>query len=90
MTEGTFRSRIGDTFHLVEGEIDLTLVDVDEQGPSAFALLFEGSAESMVVQSTYTFVAPDGATMPIFIVPLGPGESGAAVYEAVFTAPPPD
>jgi hypothetical protein len=90
LTAEAFRDRIGGSFDVEEVGVELTLTTVDDTGPQSFALLFEGPADAPLGQATYTFGASDGSTLTIFIVPIGPGASGAPVYEAVFSSPPPD
>lgn len=85
----TLRRRVGMILHVEEGDIDVELTEVSELSPDAYSVLFEGPPEPVLRQSTYTFRMDDDATLLIFIVPLGPGASGAMVYEAVFTAAPP-
>lgn len=88
LTVEAFRDRIGAGFDVDDVGVELTLTTVDDTGPRSFALLFEGPAGTPLGQATYTFRGSDGSAMAIFIVPIGPGASGAPVYEAVFTGPP--
>jgi hypothetical protein len=88
-TIDTLRRGVGTILHVEEGDIDVELTEFSELRPNAYSVLFEGPAEPVLRQSTYTFRTDGDATLKIFIVPLGPGASGAMVYEAVFTATPP-
>jgi hypothetical protein len=50
----------------------------------AFALLFRGPKTPVLPQQTYQFDFEPLGAVEIFIVPLGPDESGMR-YEAIFT-----
>lgn len=89
LTIESFQNQTGSTFRIEEADLTVELSEVGESVPGAFSVLFHGPPEPVLAQATYTFSQPDGAPQPIFIVPIGRAESGAVVYEAVFTAGPP-
>lgn len=89
LTIERFQNHTGSTFRIEEADLAVELSEVVGSAPGAFSVLFNGPSEPVLAQATYTFTAPDGSTLPIFIVPIGRAESGAVVYEAVFTAAPP-
>jgi hypothetical protein len=84
-TIDTLRHRVGTVFHIDEGGIDVELTEIAELRPNSFSVVFEGPAEPVLSQATYTFRADD-VSLLIFVVPIGPRDTGAMGYEAVFTS----
>jgi hypothetical protein len=93
-TIDTFRPLVGASFR-VEGDdtpLELELVAVDQLGEeggassrrSPFSLVFRGPAEPLLPQRIYPFENDALGRFEIFIVPIGPDESGMG-YEAIFT-----
>lgn len=84
MSAGSFRDHVGRCARVDSVDQQWLLAEVVERDPTSFSLLFEGEAEPIVAQGTYSFRWSDGETAEIFVVPLGPGANGNPVYEAVF------
>jgi hypothetical protein len=90
----TFSGRIGDRFRIRADEsvvveailTEATTADAAESTLGRrvpFALVFRGSFEPILPQRIYRFEHDDLGAFDLFIVPIGPDESGMQ-YEAVF------
>ena len=95
LTHDTFADRIGDAFRVVPPEgvgdpFDIELIqirtfeatDLSQRG-QAFALEFRGPNDKVLSQGMWHLEHPDLGANDIFLVPVGPDESGMC-YEAVF------
>src|SRR5436309_3177 len=89
-----FSERGGESFRLLcdDGStLDLELVSFtpgpvppgDAGGRAPFSLVFRGPLEPVLPQRIYRFEHDELGSFELFIVPLGPDESGMR-YEAVF------
>ncbi len=92
LTIADFSARIGETFRLTheQGQLDLEVIAVDAVGapPSeglrqAFSVLLRGPAEPLLEQGTRGFDHPELGKLDLFMVPLGPDETGQR-YELAF------
>ena len=94
LTPATFEPHVGSTFsvQLENGvEVQTVLDTVQRQAPRShgdrtepFSLLFSGPPGTPLPQATYTVAHPELGVMAIFLVPIGPDETGRQRYEAVF------
>lgn len=79
-----------------EGDIritvfDMALVEVSPLGErqsapgmrKGFSILFKGPESPLLTQKIYSLTHEKLGTLPLFIVPIGPG-NGGMLYEAVF------
>jgi hypothetical protein len=92
-TVTTFTDRLGETFHVRDGSdvIELSLIaasEPDERRPAPsgrmpFSIVFRGPLERVLPQRIYPFEHDALGVFELFIVPIGPDESGMQ-YEAVF------
>ena len=94
-TVETFRGRIGDRFRIsghgasvVEAELTEATAGDAAESPRAgerrpFSLVFRGPLEPILPQQIYRFEHDALGAFDLFIVPIGPDESGMQ-YEAVF------
>jgi hypothetical protein len=95
LTPSSFEKLVGDQFSLTLGDqsrLDLELVSVTP-GPSGgddaesrrdpFSIIFRGPLEPVLPQRIYPLENQELGTLDLFIVPIGPDESGMQ-YEAVF------
>jgi hypothetical protein len=89
----TFRDHLGETFR-VDGDagvVDLFLIAAEAapqlpakaQGRAPFSIVFVGPLEPILPQRIYRFEHDELGILELFIVPIGPDESGMQ-YEAVF------
>jgi hypothetical protein len=94
LTADDFRPRVGDTYKLGAGEdraVEVVLAQVDEfaMGPGGtrvpFSIVFHGPPEPVLLQGIRRVETPDGDSLEVFLVPIGPDSaSGAMRYEAAF------
>lgn len=94
-TAATFSGRIGQVFRVLAdaAPLDLELLaareaprgvdDVAGGVRTPFSIVFRGPFEPVLPQRIYKFEKEDLGTFEIFIVPIGPDETGMQ-YEAVF------
>lgn len=63
----------------------LTTVDQREVNDKTehYSLLFEGPEQPLLPQKNYDFYHEQLGKFPLFIVPIGHGETGVVIYEAV-------
>jgi hypothetical protein len=74
-----------------DGQLDLELIETTDLGPAAavaarsraFSLVFRGPRERVLPQETHRLKHDAFGEIEIFLVPIGPDESGMR-YEAVF------
>jgi hypothetical protein len=94
-TAETFSSRTGDSFRISVDEsnaLQAELIEVVAFDPPAdasrarvpFSIVFRGPSEPILPQRIYRFEHGTLGAFDLFIVPIGPDESGMQ-YEAVFT-----
>ena len=88
-----FRPRVGERFRLdAEPAFDVELVEVEtvgerpfeSSGRVPFSLVFRGPREPVLPQRIYRFENEALGDFELFIVPIGPDESGMR-YQAVFS-----
>jgi hypothetical protein len=94
LTQLDFAPLVADRFRLVESAVILelellsaeTASDRGHQGLSRqpFSLVFRGPHEPLLPQRIYSLRHPSLGALEIFLVPIGPDESGQR-YEAVFS-----
>ena len=93
-TAEEFKQHLNTSFHLqvnAPKPIDLTLVAVEsrpsdsseEQGMERFSVVFSGSLEFLLPQSTYRMVHPAMGEFDVFLVAIGQDADGYR-YEAVY------
>lgn len=91
-TSEAFADRLGETFRVGEGDdaLDFELVEVNPgvgapagEGRAQFSIVFRGPPEPILPQRIYRFEKESLGAFELFIVPIGPDESGMQ-YEAVF------
>jgi len=88
-TEGTFLDHLNTRFRVfAEGtdQLELELVKVtslSSSGQVQFSIQFQGPANLVLPQHTYTFEHPIIGTFDLFLVPIGKNSVGFE-YEAVF------
>ena len=93
-TPATFSELVGEPFRLVLDDgsgLDLELVSVtptptrpgEARRRAPFSVLFRGPAEPVLPQQIYRFESESLGAFELFVVPVGPDESGMQ-YEAVF------
>jgi hypothetical protein len=91
-TVDTFAGRVGETFrvHDDSGDLEMQLASAETTserrgtGRAPFSLVFVGPLEPVLPQRIYPFEHDGLGAFELFIVPIGPNESGMQ-YEAVFT-----
>jgi hypothetical protein len=92
-TVDTFRPRLGERFRLyAEPAVDVELVEAESVGEGAFepsgrvpfSLVFRAPHEPVLPQRIYRFENDALGEFELFIVPIGPDESGMR-YQAVFS-----
>jgi hypothetical protein len=92
-TVDTFRPRLGERFRLrTERRLDVELIEAESVGERAmepsgrvpFSLVFRGPLEPVLPQRIYRFENDALGEFELFIVPIGPDESGMR-YQAVFS-----
>jgi hypothetical protein len=90
-THATFADRLGETFR-VGGGTDAVLLELTDAsagtgrqgaGRMPFSLVFRGPLEPVLPQRIYRFEHHELGAFDLFIVPIGPDETGMQ-YEAVF------
>lgn len=86
-----FSGRVGETFRLVDGEetVDIELIEAVSVPGKAFSrppfsIVFRLPEEFAQEQQTRRIVHDGLGEMDLFLVPIGPGETGIQC-EAVFT-----
>ena len=89
----TFAGRLGETFRVDDdsGVVDLRLASAEAgndrpakpEERTPFSIVFVGPREPILPQRIYRFAHEGLGTFELFIVPIGPDESGMQ-YEAVF------
>ena len=94
LTPATFEPHVGTDFSIEVGggvEIQMVLDSVRRQAPRShgdrtepFSLLFSGPTGAPLPQATHTLKHPELGALAIFLVPIGPDETGRQRYEAVF------
>jgi hypothetical protein len=93
-TPSTFTELVGEPFRLLLDDgsaLDLELVSVppapthpgDAHRRTPFSIVFRGPQEPVLPQRIYRLENESLGPFELFIVPIGPGESGMQ-YEAVF------
>jgi hypothetical protein len=89
-TLATFSDRLGETFRVDNGALELELVEAaagiarpHAGGRVPFSLLFRGPLEPLFPQGIYPFEHDQLGAFALFIVPLGPDDDRMQ-YEAVF------
>jgi hypothetical protein len=90
-TLATFADRLGETFRAGKGAdaLELELVEATAAagrqgaGRVPFSLVFRGPLEPVLPQRIYRFEHHELGAFDLFIVPVGPDETGMR-YEAVF------
>jgi hypothetical protein len=89
-TLATFKDRLGETFRVDDGALELELIEATPGIPARpdaprtpFSIVFRGPPEPVLPQQIYRFEHADLDAFDIFIVPIGPDESGMQ-YQAVF------
>ncbi len=97
-TLATFAERVGEKFQVDDGSqvIEMQLVAATAatlrsgerattpSGRDPFSIVFRGPLEPVLPQRTYRFEHDTHGVFDLFIVPIGPDESGMQ-YEAVFS-----
>ena len=94
LTSADFLAHLNDKFtlSLPDGsQYTLTLVKVTELGEAAgetgrrrsFSLIFRGPLDMRLPQQIYLIIHPKLGSLQIFIVPIGPDQTGQR-YEAIF------
>lgn len=88
---GSFEPLVGEPFTINDGAVQVRLSEANSlgEGPTAelrapFSLVFRGPAQPALEQRIHRVDHPSLGPMEIFLVPLGPDESGEACYQAVF------
>lgn len=95
LTIDDFSTRIGDEFRITSDGEDTISLELDSaettaragearRADTAFSVIFRGSPDQVLPQSTYEFEHDDMGVVPLFIVPVSQDEKGT-YYEAVFT-----
>ena len=85
----TFEATINPVLTVTLELVEATLLPAQPNRPAAlgtrppFSLLFRATRETVLPQRTYELRHPELGTFKIFLVPIGPDESGPR-YEAVF------
>ncbi|MGH9277499.1 MAG: DUF6916 family protein [Acidimicrobiales bacterium] len=89
-TVATFSPLIGGVFRLRHGDgdtMETRLIEATAHGPGPsreqFSLVFQGTAEVVLPQRTYTVDNDDLGTFDLFLVPIARDAEGTR-YEAVF------
>ena len=92
LTNADFRAHLQEPFtlSLPDGsQYGLTLIKVTELGEGEnggrhpFSLIFRGPLDIRLPQQIYLILHPKMGSLQIFIVPVGPDQSGQC-YEAIF------
>ena len=94
LTSADFLAHLNEPFtlSLPDGsQFGLTLVKVTKLGDGEeetgrrgpFSLIFRGPLDMRLPQQIYTIIHPKMGSLQIFIVPVGPDQSGQC-YEAIF------
>ena len=93
-SRSTFQPLEGKTFFIGNGEqvLQADLIDISDMLETddgvmqsrQFSLVWRGPADKILDQGTYTVSHPDIGDLELFLVTIGPDESGMR-YEAVFT-----
>lgn len=94
LTPATFEPHLDTSFSTQIGdgiEILMVLDTVQRHAPRShggraepFSLLFSRTPGAPIPQATYSLAHPELGVLDIFIVPIGPDETGRQRYEAVF------
>jgi len=95
VTHEDFEPRLHERFTLetpTAASAELELVSVETRGRfdpardkrQVFSIVFRGASDSNLPQSIYRLTNETLGVMELFLVPLGPDETGT-LYEAVFT-----
>jgi hypothetical protein len=93
LTPDTFEPHIGTDFSIEVGDGVVTTVldSVQRHGQRShgnrtepFALVFLGPSGSPLPQATYSLAHSELGELAIFLVPIGPDDTGRHRYEAVF------
>ena len=91
LTVDHFSPHLGQPFDALvdDGATPLELISATPAGRTdaarrqGFSLVFRGAKSPTMLQRMYKLVHPDMGEMDIFLVPIGPDESGMR-YEAIF------
>ncbi len=89
LTAEDFSRHVGEAYAMCQSGNDITLqlarVKTWGRGKrQPFTLTFRGPHQPILPQRIYTLENPDHGCLSIFLVPIGPDESGMR-YEAVFS-----
>ena len=86
----TFAERLGETFRVDDGALELELIEATagiasrpDAARTPFSIVFRGPLEPVLPQQIYRFEHDELGTFDLFIVPIGPDDSGMQ-YQAVF------
>jgi hypothetical protein len=85
-TLATFADRLGETFRVGDDPDALEMELVEATAGTAgrqFSIVFRGQLEPVLPQRIYRFEHEALGTFELFIVPIGPDDSGMQ-YQAVF------
>jgi uncharacterized protein DUF6916 len=93
LTRDDFAARLRETFRLRldASSLDLELISAELLGSGhgrsdhrqPFSLIFRGPKAPVLAQRTYQLENPTMGTLGIFLVPIGPDQTGMR-YEAIF------
>jgi hypothetical protein len=94
LTQLDFAPLVTDRFRLVEGTVTLELQLLSAEAAThgghrasarpPFSLIFGGPLEPLLPQRIYSLQHPALGVLEIFLVPIGPDESGQR-YQAIFS-----
>lgn len=93
LTRASFEGLLGQTFHVevADGPLELRLVGLEPLAPQRpplrrdpFSIKFTGPVARLLPQRIYKLVNEKLELPMIFLVPVGPGDHGFPLYEAVF------
>ena len=68
-------------------QLQQTAETAEDAGNEKFSLRFIGSAQQALSQDTYWFEHQRLGRFAIFVAPIGPADTGAVYYEAIFNRP---
>lgn len=92
LTYDTFEKHLNQTFQVKSeaAAVKAELIECRKLPPAhsrsrePFSILFRGPAEPVLPQQVYQVENDAAGAVEIFLVPIGPGEDGGMLYEAVF------
>jgi len=80
-----YEAKLNKYLSLTLVEVSSVVADTTDAGLNQpFSVLFSSNEEKGLEQGTYTLQLEDGMELALFIVPIGPDDTGMR-YEAVFT-----